>query len=712
MVMQQPQPQMDPSMMQQQQLPRMNPMDMFGLMPGTNLSPLDHWALRAYNRTADQLMNPSEMDDLIDHVMEVADSDEEYWRPRNMRMLEDQKFWEIGRRYGNRSDTKSFNTPDEEEEFAASEEVELTDGYLTVDKIVAMGSGATWSIEVPPKDTTLTDTAQKIENFVRYMDDELNARHGLALNSTINRDEWHWAALRGWITGMVVPDPTNQRVPIDYVLEDPIFVYPRFSRKKLLRVIHRYSISVLEAQDEFPEAMEFLFDSKEDEEIDITIYWDDKYKVTILGDSRQRSSRGREVVQPLTMHGYIDMDGEPINPWIIVTPRGTPTRRASSHKGVGFYDREEVVRNIGLGVLHPIKGIIERIEKLVGQLHTEVAKGVNPPHIVYYDGANKPEILDLGIGSENYLIMGQQEYKPIETTAMKPDVQPLIEMYNDRLQRGSIPTVLYGNSPGGISGYAINLLSQGSRDILSPLLEGIKLYRELKFRRILEMYSNVSSQFAGPLNFRYQNPVQDMTYTNDTITAQDIISNGAYVCVKYDDVLPKDRQALVGVAAQGVNAGILPLYDALKDWVGIKDPRAALVRIAEDVNYKDPEVLNQLKIIAAERSGNALLQEAVTRVQQQRALMAQQQMMAAQNGQQPQPQQGSNPTSPQGPQGVPSSQVAPNLQANAGTVPSAQAPMNAVLQQQRQVGATQNVANGANPPAPMDLERLMQALGL
>lgn len=678
--------------------------DIFGFEPGEYLSPLDHWTLKEFNVLADQI-DPDKHEQLVQRVLTLADHDELYWSPRNRRMMEDQRFWEQRRQYGLKQG--SLKPASEDEETSESETVELNDGYLTVDKIVSMGSGASFSIEVPPSKTQLTDTSQKIENFLRFLDQELNARHGLALNSSLSRDEWHYAALRGWLCGVVTPDPTNPRVPIDYTLEDPMFVFPRYSRKKMIRVIHRYTIKILEARDEFPESFEFLFDRDEDDDITVTTYYDEKYKITVLGESAgQQGSRGAMGISPLVRHGYVDVDGQPINPWIIVTPRGTPTRSSSSeHSTVA--DQDRVVENIGLGVLHPIKGMIERLEKLAGQLHTEVAKGVNPPHIVYYDGVNKPELLDLGIGSENYLILGQQEYEAINTSAMKPDIEPLMNMYTERLQKGSIPSVLYGDTPGGgISGYAINLLSQGARDVVGPLIDGIKLFREMKYRRMLEMYLSVGSQWMPQMPFVYPN--DNMEYQTDVITPEEIRANGVYVIVNFEDLVPQDRAGMISVAAQGVSAGVLPLYDALKDWVGLKDAKAALTRIAEGANYKDPEIIKEMALIAAEQSGNELLMEAARRVQMRQMIMMQQQMLASMGGENA---QGSKTE----PGGLPSQVVPPNQQGEQNrSVPSNIDPMNAVLQQQRQVGATANMANGANGPSnsDQDLTRLFQALGV
>ena len=648
------------------------------------LSPLDHWAIKEFGKTADMLVE-GEFDDLISHLLEVAQSDEDYWRPRNERMLEDQKYWEVG---GRRNVSKKKQISDAQDEVQESEVIELNHGYLVVDKITSMGAGAGWMADVPPKNPSLTDVAQKIENMLLWGERELNVRHALALNSSIIRDEFHYAVLRGWIAGMIIPNIEDTRVPWNYILEDPLFVYPRYSGTKLLRVSHRYTVMVLEAKEDFPELYEYLKDKKDDDKVEITVYYDEKYKIAMIGGHEYKNST-HVPITGVIKHGYKDIDGHPINPWIIVTPRGTPTRRVSHYDKLS--DRGNTVANIGLGVIHPIRHVIEDLERLVSQLHTEVAKGVNGPAIIYYDGANKPERLDLGIGGENYFVLGQEKYEPIQSTAMKPDGQALLTLYQDLLQRGSVPSVLYGQSANSVSGYAISLLTQGAKDVMQPLLDGVKLFRELRFRRMLEMYVNISSQYMGPLTFGGMDQGSEQYYTgNQQVTPQDIISNGVFVDVRYDDLVPQDRAQLTSVAMGAVDAGVLPLYDAMKDWIGIKDPKAALLRLAEGINYKNPGIMEEMAMIAARDSGNPLLQEAVQNYQ-----IKQQQMMALQM------EEAKAKTAGKA-NGASSGAIPPNMQADAGQgqVPAKENPMTAIMNQMRDVTATGNVENGGNMPLP------------
>ena len=653
-------------------------------------SPLDMWSFRKFGQTADRL-TPDDMAELIEYVATAADEDVDFWKARNDRFMESQQYWEIGTRYG-QHDTPIINDRIVNEETTqkmtgATEVLELNDGYLVVDKITSMIAGAAWGLDVPPKTPGMEDAAQDIEDWLRWLDRELEAQHISALNSSTLRDEIHYAALRGWITGMVLPSPETPKRPLKYVLEDPMFVYPRYTGDKLIRVVRRYSMTALEAQSSFPAAFEFLLDFDEDEELEVTEYYDEIYRMAMLSEGRTTNPRGgrRTVLQPLTRHGYIGIDGSPINPWIIVAPRGTPSRRVGDIKSKE--DRKKAAGFIGLDVLHPIKHIIDALERLASMQMTEVAKGVDPPKVVYYDGSNKPEVLDLGIGAENYMMLNQEKVEILNTTSMKPDAGALLTMLNDRLQKGSIPGVLYGQAGFALAGYAINLLSQGAQDVVRPLLDGIKAYREIKYRRMLEMYVGVAAAFAGPVQFGAQDPVSEQMYTGSkTIDPVMIRANGVYVEVTYDDLMPRDLPGIVAAVVSANQAGMMPLYDAMKR-IGMKDPKQAMQRLAEGLNFQDPMVQKHLARIAGSKSGNILLKQAIQAAmyEEQMMQMMQQQMMAQQAG----GGQQANATRAGGGQQV-------NMEQSP---PANQNPITAAANQMNAAGAAMNVGNGASPPA-------------
>jgi len=653
-------------------------------------SPLDLWSQAQFNKDAIRLSDV-EYGELVSYIQKTADADVHYWEPRNARMLESQRFWEIGGRKRLRSGNKVVNafSPDlrDVDKIQESEDVEFNDGYITVDKIVSLITSANWGMNVPAKNTTLDSVAQRIEDLLRWCDEELNVRYSSALNGDLGRDEGHFAALRGWICGLITPNPDDPRVPWSYLLEDPLLVYPRYSRDKLIRVCHRFSMTALEATVEYPQAWEFLSGRNDDDEVEVTTYYDERYVMTLIGgiyygptnNPDIGSSKSSAILRPLVAHGYTDIYGIPQNPWIIYTPRGTPTRRIEATRG--SLDRD-VVALIGLDVLHPIKDIIVLLERLASQLHTEVAKSSNPPVVWYVQPGQEPRKLDLGAGGTNFAIFGDEKVELLSTSAAKADFSPLWEMYTDRLQRGSLPTVLYGESIGALAGYAISILTDAAKGILDPLLRGLKMYRQMKYRRLLEMYVNIGSKFSGELSIRSQDRVSNKVYTEvEAVSAEDIRENGVFVEVTYDDPLPQDKLNILTAVIGGKQAGILPLHDIYTDWLHVPNPRATRQRLEDDWLYEDPLVRRELALIRAEKSGDEDLREAVRRVKEQENLRVQQ-------------------GSPQDPTAnVPPEVVPPSLQP--GEIPSPPSninPIEAILRQLENVSAGVNVRSGASPP--------------
>ena len=664
-------------------------------------SPIDLWSLREFGVPADQLVDDHQQEALLNHLSEQADKDVEHWRPRDERMLESQRFWEIGTRYPKVDDDRVVKNEDKAQ---TSEVIELPDGYLVVDKITSMGAAAGWSIDVPPRSPQFDDMAQDIEDFLRWGDVELNRRRGMSLHGDTLRDEIFYAALRGWITGMVLPNPGNSKLPWKYVLEDPILVYPRYSQDRLLRVTHRYTVTALEARDEFPDAMDFLLDQDDDEEVEITTYYDDIYKVSFMagaagatGSLRSSGAKAR-ILQPLVRHGYKDLDGEPYNPWIIVTPRGTPTRRNSLTKGRNSKSHDSIVRSIGLDVIYPIKGVQEKLERYLSMAATEVAKGVNPPKIWYVaPGSETPEPLDLGEGAENFAILGEHEMKIVESSAMKPDSQPVLQALTDRAQKAGIPDVAFGRTLSGISGYATNMLIQGASDVVDPIMRGVKLFRDLRHRRMLEVYVNgIAEEYLTPVAYQSTDPNTEQVFSGyKKLDPRFIVLNGTSVENKFDTIMPRDAVALMGAALGAVSQGALPLYDFWKDWAGVKDPKQAFRRLAESENLKDPLVKKHLARIAGAETGNELLKQAIdaARQEEQMLMMQQMQMQQAATAGGATPQNTRPPSQSGG--AVPTNQQ-PN--PRSGGTPANINPLTAATQQLNNVSASVNAQNGASAP--------------
>ena len=140
------------------------------------ISPLDRWAFREYGKMADQLQGP-EQAKLLDHIIDISYRDCKSWQPRNDRMMDSQAFWEVGSRYAKEKEMMNRGDTDPDGRPQISEIVELNDGYLTVDKITSMVTGAKWATTIHPKAVGYEDAAQLIEDLLIWAEEKLAQKY-------------------------------------------------------------------------------------------------------------------------------------------------------------------------------------------------------------------------------------------------------------------------------------------------------------------------------------------------------------------------------------------------------------------------------------------------------------------------------------------------------------------------------------------------------
>jgi hypothetical protein len=121
----------------------------------------------------------------------------------------------------------------------------------------------------------------------------------------------------------------------------------------------------------------------------------------------------------------------------------------------------------------------------------------------------------------------------------------------------------------------------------------------------------------------------------------------------------------------------------MKNYAGIKDPRQALQRLAEGLNYQDPMVQKWLARIAGSKSGNTLLVQAIQAAQyeEEQMMMMQMQMQQAQAAGK-------------------GEMVSTEENATSNPLTDASNQLNAV-------SASLNVRNGASPPDPASIESFL-----
>lgn len=588
--------------------------------PRPVISPLDRWSIMTFGKFADELEG-NDLYDLTVYTEKLAADDKNFWRDRNHRMEQDQITFELTQPPGTLGD--ELKTKDEQIG-GGNELITLPDPFLYTDKIVNMLSGAGISFHMPSTNLANTQASQKVTNYANWWWREFGDRSTYSGGTDPLRMMAHYGCLRGWITTLILPDSQDDEFPYRVEVEDPIYVYPRFSRSKLpIRVTRQYTMTAMEAKSEYPESFELLNDYKDDDLVQIVAYYDSVYHFIIIcgREYPQNGKRDLFTVSRPVQHGVKDMYGNPVIPWVIVVPKGN----IGGAKADSVSGSRNSTSLYGPGILYGMHEMYTEMSRLVSMLLTNVAKATDPPTVTMIaNGAPAPEPLKLEPGSRNFLVMNQQDVKILDTAPNPGNLQPAITIIEDRLNKATLPSVFWGDSGSIQSGYGVGLLSNAAMDILRPYTKGLEAAIRLILRRMLEITYNVTSETHDSLRFDQHTGILGQTVANVEFDPLIISETGSRLDVKFGEVTPQDKAAAASYIIGLVGAGIVSRYTAREE-LGYEDPLLEFDRIALESNLQDPAVQAMIGPIAAIASDEELLKkvlQAKQMVDQMRAMQA------------------------------------------------------------------------------------------
>lgn len=533
-------------------------------------SDLDSWAQRTYKLNADELLEPEQLKKLAEHVLDIAKKDNEYYKGRNTRFDRDQDRFELILPEDSDHSATGSEPPEHEtlEETAAgdSEILVLPDTYLFVHKVDNMLSGAGYHIDVPARIATMS-SSQKVENLCHWFMEEASNRHAEALNADLMLDVQHYLDLRGWVTALLMTNASDPYFPWKFELEDPRFVYPRYSRAGLIRVTRQYSLDALEARYEFPELEDALANENDETTIEIVGWFDNKYHCIFakgVPNTGKAQDGIREVIKRPTPHMMKDIAGRPINPWII--------QIANSRAGTGIRNGRSDTTNIGTGLLFGLEDTYLAACKLISMLLSNTARSADPPTMTYIDPANpRTEPLKLAPGSRNYAWFNREKVEVLDLAPNPGNLNPTLQMINDRLNKLTLPSVYWGDAGSVTSGYGVGLLSNAAKDLLNPYIQGSQRFLKQLFRRMLECYKQqADSVIVGNLKITQMSQLMGRRRELEFNPAL-IDETGVNVNVTFGEITPQDKAALAGQLSQLVLSGLYSKYRARKE-LGIEDP--------------------------------------------------------------------------------------------------------------------------------------------
>jgi hypothetical protein len=592
----------------------------------------------------------------LDDLRDKADKIVEFYQLRDSRMDEDLSLYRLT----------------EEEGTTDGEIILKNTPFVVVEKAANMIATQTPSIQVIPPDEDASEAAQKIEDFLRWSGDQWNKVGRKTLNGTMRHDMAHFLCLRGWVAARIWYDSEEEdadpnELPIRLKLYDPRQVYPKVGDKNLQYVVHRYWTTYGELVDEWPDSEKDFEEVNPNDFVEVTAYYDDWYHAVWTEEAD---------IKKVTEHEYGFI------PWIINIGNSSPIRATTQNQS-------SWVREHGVSIFHGIKGSYKQLNKVLSQLATQVAASANPPSVYYYDPTmNKtPTPLDYTAGTTNFLLYDRERVDPLKLTPSPVETGPLIDALLDDQQKGSLPSILWGQG-GSESGWNTSILTDAAQDQLSPIIDAMidtfEQVNEYTLRLIRDLHDGDIGFWVTGEDGKKRGGV--------TLSAEDIEQVGVFTEVAYRDISPKDRASMAQIAAMLVDKKLISMETAREEYLMLENPERENQRVLTDLIYQDEDLIKKGLVPAALAQANSDIFGFYMMMKQQEL---------AQSGQPPQP------PPPGGPPGMPPPQ-APGLPPTAQP-PIGQPGANPLMQS---LGSAIGGASAGGPPGILGGPMPQMPLGL
>jgi hypothetical protein len=467
----------------------------------------------------------------------------------------------------------------------------LPDPRTLVKKVARIMARHPNNIEITPSQPELRSTAQRMENFLYGLDQQINHHWMSGLNNPYRYDQSFYITLRGWLTERTLLRPDYQsRDSMDasrffsHQIFDPANVYPFAASGETRRVNHFYRTTVEELLDDplaYDNDNEFLKDAEPTAMVTIkACYWK-----AADGGWYHACLANNDWLKKPTEIGY--------NPWTIVLANGVPYR-ATDWDDLGYQDQ------IGVGILDDSVDNQNNLNRIASKLNALLSLEANPP-VTAFTTTGKPQKIDFFPGSRMFLTQKDR----VEVHRIGPqqgDYQLLWEILRDRAAKSGFPDVFWGQNIQ--EGLATTIALSSGKDVLWPFSEALNQADQEKYMKIFEMYRDFGP--AEPLQARVLSPLGIGQISE--ITAADIAQQGTLVEVDREDMTPQELMAKLNLGMALVKGQALPMRDFRgKGWLGLKNPDAANLQVLSEQVYMSPDVIKALIPVALSDTGNQML---------------------------------------------------------------------------------------------------------
>jgi hypothetical protein len=348
------------------------------------------------------------------------------------------------------------------------------------------GNEPKFRIPISVQDAEQKAKMNKAERFLTGVLREQNTRQ-----LRLGREQWirelAWYIVSGWYSVFVWIDTDKDDNPVfRWDLYDPVTVYPRWDDSKLVELARIFPMTMLSAYRmieangwNMPARWASATETDLTASVKVENYWylqgDEVYNCVMVDD---------ELAKDITLEE--DFDEIPI---IVGSVAGFPSR-AIHESDIDW------VTNMHESIITANRGMYEQMNRWASDLMQLVEEAAKPTKIERTRSGQpkiKPE--DLGAGAKLTQQIGE-ELINVANVAMPVDVNTILNLLDQRIQRGGLPHAIYGNLPFELSGFALSQLMSGLKYKLNPYmyaltrvlsdcaLRTMKLYRKGGYKKI------------------------------------------------------------------------------------------------------------------------------------------------------------------------------------------------------------------------------------
>lgn len=228
-----------------------------------------------------------------------------------------------------------------------------------------------------------------------------------------------------------------------------------------------------------------------------------------------------------------------------------------------------------------------------------VVGGVN----VFSDnyGRENGKHLDTTPGSVNYFA-GNDRVEPFQRAALPGDFMELVQLWLQAYQAGTFPFAMFGQAPGSMAGYAINMLTQSGRRSIAPIWKAIESAYEGAFYNAITICRELVAPLIGtsdiPLYVSDTARVGDRDRRVKRTLKLDVTKTGPeWACeVRLSDPMPQDEAANLRMALEATKGGLLSQQTALTKFQVVDDALAEMERLAVEGIFKQLSPLEAVKL--------------------------------------------------------------------------------------------------------------------